>query len=76
VECFCNKIKRFRRVFTHYEKLLRNYFCLLGGNPQFGSDEMSTRPSPQFSLGLSPSNAAHFAKTRGPGKSSNSLKIG
>jgi transposase len=33
VECFFNKIKRFRRIFTHYEKLLRHYFCLFGGNP-------------------------------------------
>ena len=32
VECFFNKIKRFRRIFTRYEKLLRNYlsFAYLG----------------------------------------------
>ncbi len=32
VECFFNKIKRFRRVFTRYDKLLRNYlsFAYLG----------------------------------------------
>jgi len=25
VECLFNKIKRFRRIFTRYDKLLRNY---------------------------------------------------
>lgn len=25
VECFFNKLKRFRRIFTRYDKLLRNY---------------------------------------------------
>jgi transposase len=32
VECFFNKLKRFRRIFTRYDKLLRNYlsFAYLG----------------------------------------------
>lgn len=32
VECFFNKLKRFRRIFTRYDKLLRNYlsFAYIG----------------------------------------------
>lgn len=32
VECFFNRLKRFRRIFTRYDKLLRNYlsFAYIG----------------------------------------------
>jgi hypothetical protein len=46
VECFINKIKHYRRVFSRFEKLSKNYLgSWVLSAPLFGSEDMSTEPS-------------------------------
>lgn len=46
IECFVNKIKQYRRIFSRFDKLAHRYLGFLALPPlSFGCAEMSTRPS-------------------------------
>ena len=49
IACFFGKIKHYRRVFSRFDKLARNYMGFFASfRRSFGYDEMSTEPSIYF----------------------------